>query len=301
MSARIPAVGAAALTDRRPFGQLTVPLIAAPMTMVSTPALVSAACAAGIVGAFPTSNCGSTAELDEWLDEVAALVQTASRQPHAPVPGPVAANLIVHRVNQRLDDDLATIVRRGVGIVITSVGNPVPVIDPLHRGGCLVFADVASLAHAEKAAAAGADGLVLLAAGAGGNTGWANPFAFARAVRAFFSGPLVLAGGVSDGIALWAATVLGFDLGYMGTKFIATAESGASPAWRQAVVDARLDDITLGPGPTGVTASLLPGRGSAGHTVSGVHAITTVAEVVRTTQSEWQAARSHTRATLTEP
>ncbi|MBL7502055.1 nitronate monooxygenase [Frankia sp. CNm7] len=295
-----PAELGAAPPGPGPFDRLTVPLIAAPMTRVSTPALVSAACAAGIIGAFPTSNCRSSAELDEWLDEITASVRAASGRPDAPSPGPVAANLIVHRVNRRLDDDLATIVRRGVGIVITSVGNPVPVIDPLHQAGCRVLVDVASVAHAEKAAVAGADGLVLLSAGAGGHTGSANPFAFARAVRHFYPGPLVLAGGISDGTALWAATVLGYDLGYMGTKFIATEESGASPEWRQAVVDARLDDITLGTAPNGVAASLLPGFGSAGHTVSGVHAVTTVAEVVRATRAQWHEARARTHAAVVD-
>ncbi|WP_283098806.1 nitronate monooxygenase [Frankia sp. AgB32] len=254
------------------------------MTTVSTPALVAAACAAGLVGAFPTSNCRSTTELADWLDEIDATVAT---------------NLIVHRSNTRLDEDLDTLVRRGVRLVITSVGTPVPVIGPLHRAGVRVFADVASLKHAEKATAAGADGLVLLAAGAGGHTGWANPFAFARAVRRFHDGPLVLAGGISDGTALWSAITLGYDLGYMGTRFIATAESGATDAWRRAVVDATLDDITLGTAPNGVTVSLLPGAaGSAGHTVAGVHAITTAAEVIDTTRREWNDARARTRRLL---
>ncbi|EFC85349.1 nitronate monooxygenase family protein [Parafrankia sp. EUN1f] len=288
---------------------LVLPLIAAPMTTVSTPPLVAAACSAGIVGAFPTSNCHSNAELDEWLDEIAASVHAtrtaAGDVTGAPTPGPVAANLIVHRANKRLDDDLQTIVRHSVELVITSVGNPVPVIDPLHREGCRVFADVASLAHARKAVDAGADGLVLLSAGAGGHTGWANPFAFARAVRRFYDGPLVLAGGISDGTALWAAVTLGYDLGYMGTKFIATRESGADSNWRAAVVGASLDDITLGTAPNGVTVSMLvpPGgagqpTGSAGHTVSGVDAITTVAGVVAATSTEWHQARARTSTAL---
>ncbi|KPM52471.1 2-nitropropane dioxygenase [Frankia sp. R43] len=292
-----------------PADRLVLPLIAAPMTRVSTPALVAAACSAGIVGAFPTSNCGSNAELDEWLDEIAAAVRTtgttADDAASVPTPGPVAANLIVHRANKRLDDDLQTIARRSVELVITSVGNPVPVIDPLHRAGCRVLADVASLAHAHKAVDAGADGLVLLSAGAGGHTGWANPFAFARAVRRFYDGPLVLAGGISDGTALWAAVTLGYDLGYMGTKFIATRESGADPKWRAAVVSASLDDITLSTAPNGVTASMVvpPGgagqpAGSAGHTVSGVDAVTTVAGVVAATSDEWHRARARTSTAL---
>jgi nitronate monooxygenase len=177
----------------------------------------------------------------------------------------VAANLIVHRSNQRLTDDLACIAARGVNIVITSVGNPLPVLADLHAAGCRVLADVASLAHAEKALAGGVVGLVLLSAGAGGNTGWANPLAFARAVRRFYTGPLVLAGGISDGASLWSAVTVGYDLGYMGTKFIATPESGASAEWKSAVIDSSLDDMVLGVSPQGVSASLLASVGSAGH------------------------------------
>ena len=122
-------------------------------------------------------------------------------------------------------------------MVITSVGSPAPVIGPLHEAGALVFADVASIRHAERAVAAGADGLVLLTAGAGGQTGWLNPFVFVRAVRAFFDGPLVLAGGITDGHALRAAQALGCDLAYMGTKFIATRESMADARYKEMLVD----------------------------------------------------------------
>ena len=140
---------------------------------------------------------------------------------------PVCPNLIVHRSNARLEQDLQVLLRHKPEIVITSVGSPAPVLEPLHDAGALVFADVASIRHAERAVAAGADGLVLLTAGAGGQTGWLNPFVFVRAVRAFFDGPIVLAGGISDGHALRAAEALGCDLAYMGTKFIATRESMA--------------------------------------------------------------------------
>ncbi|ADP82231.1 2-nitropropane dioxygenase NPD [Pseudofrankia inefficax] len=276
---------------------MRLPLVAAPMTQVSTPALVAAARAAGVAGAFPTSNCRTSAELDDWFDEIDATTSALSSGP----VGPLAANLIVHGSNRRLDDDLALVARRQVDFVITSVGSPVRVVADLREAGIAVVADVASLAHAEKALAAGADGLVLLSAGAGGHTGWANPFAFARAVRRFYDGLLVLAGGVSDGAALWAAITLGYDVGYMGTRFIATAEGGASPAWRQAVVDARLDDITVGMSPTGVKASLLPAHGSAGHTVSGVDAVTTVSQVVDQTEREWDDARARTSRALTQP
>ena len=139
---------------------------------------------------------------DEWFDEIASIADVGTP---AVTPGPVAANLIVGRQNTRLDDDLDCIARRQVPIVITSVGNPAPVIAPLHEAGSLVVVDVVSLEHAHKALAAGADGLILLSAGAGGHTGWANPLAFVRAVRSFYDGPLAVAGGMSDGAALWAA------------------------------------------------------------------------------------------------
>ena len=132
--------------------------------------------------------------------------------------------------------DLQVLLRHRPEMVITSVGSPAPVIGPLHDAGALVFADVASIRHAERAVAAGADGLVLLTAGAGGQTGWLNPFVFVRAVRAFFDGPLVLAGGITDGHALRAAQALGCDLAYMGTKFIATRESMADIRYKEMLV-----------------------------------------------------------------
>src|SRR5262249_20822860 len=184
--------------------RLRLPLIAAPMFRVSGPALVTAACRAGVVGAFPTANCRTVDELETWLGEIArALAEHADATGRA--PSPYCPNLIVHRSNPRVAEDLARLVARKPELVITSVGTPAPVIAPLHDVGALVLADVATIQHAEKAAAVGADGLVLLTAGAGGQTGWLNPFAFVRAVRRFFDGIVVLAGGVSDGQAVRAA------------------------------------------------------------------------------------------------
>ena len=204
--------------------RLRLPLIAAPMFLVSGVELVAAACAHGVVGAFPTVNCRSPEQLDTWLTDIAARL-SRDRDRTGRASAPVCPNLIVHRSNPRLAQDLAVLLRHRPEIVITSVGSPAPVLKPLQDAGALVFADVASIRHAERAVEAGADGLVLLTAGAGGQTGWLNPFAFVRAVRAFFDGPLVLAGGISDGHALHAAEALGCDLGYMGTRFIATRES----------------------------------------------------------------------------
>ncbi len=316
------------MTDARfPAGlreRLTLNLIAAPMFLVSGVDLVTAACAGGVVGAFPTANCRSVAELDDWLTRMRAGVDAAEQTLGRRV-GPICPNLIVHRSNPRVMDDLAVLVRHRCELVIASVGSPERVVGPLHDAGCLVYADIASVRHAEKAIAAGSDGLVLLTAGAGGQTGWANPFAFARAVRAIWDGPIVMAGGISDGQALYAAEALGCDFAYMGTKFIATRESLAPPGYKQMLVDSRLDDIVLSRAFTGLETNTLrgsilaagldpaalPARGmldmskdinstqpkrwkdiwSAGHSVSGVTDIPSVAALIERTRAEYAKAR----------
>jgi nitronate monooxygenase len=299
--------------------RLSLPLIAAPMFRVSGPELVVAACRAGVIGAFPTANCRSLNELDAWLTRIRAAL--------APGDAPFCPNLIMRRT--ALAEELAVVCRHRPEMVITSVGAPDPVIAPLHAVGCQVFVDVASLRHAERALAAGADGLVLLSAGAGGQTGWANGFAFARAVRRLTDKPIVMAGGMADGAGLLAVRALGCDLAYMGTKFIATEESMADPGWKTMLVESRLDDILLSRAFTGLeTNTLIPsiraagldpaklptdmteeraaalyGSGgetgirrwrdiwSAGHSVSGVEAVLPVAELVRRTAAEYAAAR----------
>ena len=306
-------------------GRLHLPLIAAPMFLVSGVELVVAACSHGVIGSFPTANCRSAEQLDGWLTEIDTRLR---RQADAggQVVAPVCANLIVHRSNVRLAEDLAVLLRHAPELVITSVGSPAPVLAPLHDAGALVFADVASLRHAERAIAAGADGLVLLTAGAGGQTGWLNPFAFVRAVRQFFDGPIVLAGGISDGHALRAAQALGCDLAYMGTKFIATQESMADPRYKAMLIESSADDILLTRAFTGLQTNMLrpsivaagldpealPERGaidiakdidvgaranrparwkdiwSAGHSTSGVDAVLSVAELIERTAIEFR-------------
>ncbi|WP_029048670.1 nitronate monooxygenase family protein [Cupriavidus sp. amp6] len=231
--------------------RLRLPLIAAPMLRVSGPDLVAAACRSGVIGAFPTVNARGAEELDAWLTQIKA------RCTEAPGPvAPVCPNIIMRR-RATLDEDLRVLIRHRVEMVIASVGSPEAVIQPLHDIGCLVFADVASIRHAEKALAAGADGLILLTAGAGGQTGWANPFAFVRAVRRMFDGPIVLSGGMSDGAALWAARTLGCDLGMMGTRFIATPESLGANRYKAMLVDSRLDDVLLTQAFTGLDTNML--------------------------------------------
>lgn len=284
--------------------RLSLPLIAAPMTGVSGVELTVAVCRSGIVGSFPTHNARSVDELDAWLCTIEEERRTAGSW------GATAPNLVVHRSNARLADDVERLAAHRVELVIASVGSPAPIVEPLHAAGALVLSDVASLRHVDRAIEAGVDGLVLLTAGAGGQTGWANPFAFVRAVRERFAGIVVLAGGISDGRALHAARVLGADLGYMGTRFIAATESLASDAYRSALVDATLDDIVLDTGAGGLPVSLLAGaprsasRGfsqdgllaagevwSAGHSVSGVRRVASAAEIVEQTAREYRAAQ----------
>jgi nitronate monooxygenase len=234
--------------------RLSLPVIAAPMFLVSGPAWVIAACRAGVVGSFPTVNARSSDELEAWLTEIDAALAPGDA---GAGPAPYAANLIVHRTSARLAGDLELVVRHRVPLVIASVGHPGPVMAPVHDYGGLVFCDVASMRHVEKALEAGVDGLVLLCAGAGGQTGWINPFAFVRAVRALYDGPVIVAGGIADGVSIRAVETLGADLAYIGTRFIATAESLAGEAYRRMLVESSVDDILLTPAFTGLPGNML--------------------------------------------
>jgi nitronate monooxygenase len=312
--------------------RLSLPLIAAPMFLVSGVDLVVAACRNGVIGAFPTVNCRSPEQLDDWLGDIEDRLRRHSEQ-SGKGAAPICPNLIVHRSNARLDQDMKVLLRHKPEIVITSVGSPAPVVAPLHDAGAMVFADVASIRHAERAVAAGADGLVLLTAGAGGQTGWLNPFVFVRAVRAFFDGPIVLAGGIGDGHALRAAQALGCDLAYMGTKFIATNESMADARYKEMLVASSADDILLTTAFTGLQTNMLrpsiaaaglnpddlPQRGaidiaedidigaresrpkrwrdiwSAGHSTSGVTEVLSVDELVARTLAEYRDADGRVR------
>lgn len=289
---------------------LKVPLIAAPMTGVSSAELVLAACAEGVIGSFPTHNAADIDELDAWLTRVEKGLTDVAE------PAPIAPNLVVHPTNKRLHRDLDCLLSHGIRVVITSVGSPAAAVPLLHEGGCAVLADVATLRQAHRAAEAGVDGLVLLSAGAGGQTGQANPFAFVRAVREFFRGTIVLAGGLSDGHALLAARVLGADLGYMGTPFIATTESLAAADYKRALVDATLDDVRLSDAVSGLPASLLaqwldaredapvvagdfqedrltaaPEVWSAGHGVTQVREVIAVRDLIARVRAEYEEAR----------
>jgi nitronate monooxygenase len=240
--------------------RLALPVVAAPMFLVSGPDLVIAACRVGVVGAFPTLNCRTVAELDRWLGRIERALageSDARGVPARTAPAPFAVNLVVHRSNARVDDDLAAVVQHRAPLVIASVGAPDGVVGPVHGYGGLVLADVATLRHARRAVAAGVDGLVLLTSGAGGQEGSANPFAFVRAVREFYDGLVLLAGCIADGVAIRAAEVLGADLAYIGTPFIAAAESLAPLEYREMLTRATMDDIIRSAAITGLSANFL--------------------------------------------
>ncbi|MBL6751374.1 MAG: nitronate monooxygenase [Nevskia sp.] len=300
-----PNVSGGAALRRRLRAQLRLPVVVAPMFLVSGPELVVAACRSGMIGAFPTLNARTPEILDGWLARIAQSGAGAA---------PYAANLILDKRNPRCDEDLAVLERHRPPIVIASVGRPDRVVGRIHAYGGLVFADVASLRHARNAAAAGVDGLVLLTAGAGGNTGWLNPFAFVAAVREFFDGVVAVAGAIASGRELRALEVLGADLGYMGTAFLATEESMAPAGHKQAMLQADADGIVQTDALSGYPANFLRSRlleagamrpdgsidrgasadvyswkhvWSAGHGVGQVRAIEPVAAVAARLQREY--------------
>jgi nitronate monooxygenase len=225
--------------------RLSVPLFVAPMFLISGPDLIIASAQAGALSAFPSINARTPEELDEWLARIA----------QACPDHPWGINLIVHKSNARFKSDLEATVRARAPVVVAPVGAPDEVTGPVHDYGGIVFSDVASLRHARKAVAACADGLVLLTAGAGGNTGWINPFAFVAQVREFFDGPIAIAGAIGTGRALHALEILDADLGYAGTPFIATPESLAQQGHKDMVVRTNADGVALSELVTGIPAN----------------------------------------------
>ncbi|KAI9034489.1 2-nitropropane dioxygenase, NPD [Hyaloraphidium curvatum] len=222
---------------------LRLPLISAPMFLVSNPDTVLAACRAGIVGSLPALNARTAEQLDEWLSRIGDGLRDGGQK--AREPGPHAVNLIVHKTNPRLKQDLAVVKKHAVPLVITSLGAVPDVVAEVQSWGGKVFHDVTNAVHAKKAAAAGVDGLILVCAGAGGHAGVASPFALVQRIREFFDGTVVLAGAMSDGRSLLAARALGADLAYMGTRFLATKEAAAQERYKQMIVEA-----DAGPPPT---------------------------------------------------
>lgn len=295
---------------------LVLPAIGAPMFLISGPDMVIAQARSGIIGSFPTPNARTPEILDAWMGQI---VTALAQDPEAAA---WAANLVVHPSNERLPADLACVLRHRPPLVITALGSPARVIDAVHGYGGLVFADVNSVGFARKAAAAGVDGLVLVAAGAGGHTGLTSGFAFAEEVRQFWGGPLVLGGAIATGRAIRAAEILGADLAYLGTALIACEESMAAPDYKAMVVAAGAEDIVPSNGITGITANWLrpsliaagydpaampQGKKpdfdnaqddakawknvwSAGQGVGAVHAVEPVAQIVARLKEEYAAA-----------
>ncbi len=301
-------------------GRMTAPVIAAPMFLVSGPHLVIAACKAGMAGTFPTLNARPIEVLDEWLTLINADLGAAmASDPKAPV-APYGVNLILHHSNTRLAQDFELVVKHKVPFVITSLGHPGEVVKAVHGYGGVVFSDVIHAYHAKKAIAAGVDGIVCVASGAGGHAGTQSPFSLVREIREFWDGALVLGGAISDGASVRAAEVMGADFAYLGTRFIATQESMATEEYKQMILDCTAKDIVYTPAITGTPANFLwPslekagyrkemldgsdakedfGSGakawrdtwSAGHGVATIHDIPTTAELAARLAAEYRAA-----------
>lgn len=238
---------------------LRLPVIGSPMYIASSLELVLAQCKAGIVGTFPALNARPADQLDRWLDTIESEL-TAFREAHPDAPvGPHGVNLILHKSNDRLYDDLAVCVKRRVPVVITSVGNPREVVEAVHGYGGLVLHDVINVAHARKAAQAGVDGLILVCAGAGGHAGRQSPFALTASVREWFDGLVGIGGAISTGAQILGAQAMGADFAYMGTRFLVAQEANTSPAYRQAVIDAEATDLVYTDLFSGVHANFLRG------------------------------------------
>jgi nitronate monooxygenase len=304
-------------------GRLRIPVIGAPMFIVSTPRLVLAQCKAGIVGSMPALNARPAALLDDWLSEITEELAAFQRaHPDARV-APFAVNQIVHGSNDRLDHDVALCVKHKVPIIITSLRPPAEVVAAVHGYGGVVFHDVINLRHAEKAAEQGVDGIIAVCAGAGGHAGTLSPFALVKEIREVYAGSIILSGAMSTGADVLAARAMGADLAYLGTRFIATPEANAAEDYKKMLIDSAAEDIVYSSLFTGVNGNYLRGSliragfdpdnlaegdkkalnfGSgaspkawkdiwgAGQSVSGIHRVESVAALIDTMAAEYRAA-----------
>ena len=225
------------------FDPLRLPVIASPMFIISTPKLVIAQCQAGIVGSFPAVNARPQSQLDEWLHQISEeLAAWTSAHPERPA-APFAVNQIVHKSNDRLEADLATCAKWKVPIIITSLGAREDLNQVVHEWGGIALHDIINEKYARKAIEKGADGLIAVAAGAGGHAGTQSPFALVQEIRQWFDGPLALSGSIASGDAILAAQAMGADLAYIGSMFIATDEANATEGYKNAIIDGRAGDI----------------------------------------------------------
>jgi nitronate monooxygenase len=307
---------------------LRLPVIGAPMFIVSTPRLVLAQCKAGVVGSFPALNARPAAQLDDWLAEITDELASYRRaNPGIPV-APFAVNQIVHSSNNRLEHDVELCVKHRVPIVITSLRPPAEVVAAVHGYGGIVFHDVVNLRHAEKAAAQGVDGIIAVCAGAGGHAGVLSPFALVKQIREVYAGSIILSGAMSTGADVLAAIALGADLTYLGTRFIATEEANASAEYKQMLIDSKGEDIVYTSLFSGVSGNYLRGSvaragmdpdklaeadktkmnfgsgadgaeikawrdiWSAGQSVSGIHEVESVAALIDGMAEEYETARA---------
>lgn len=240
-------------------GKLRIPLIGAPMFIVSGPELVIAQCQAGIIGSFPALNARPQSLLADWLKQIKEEVgEYAESNPDQPV-APYAVNQIVHASNSRLFEDVETCVKHEVPIIITSLRPPEDVVTAVHAYGGLVFHDVINLRHALKAIEQGVDGIIAVCAGAGGHAGPLNPFALIKEIRQEFDGTLILSGCITNGNDVLAAQAIGADLAYSGTRFIATEEARALPGYKEMIVDSRAADVVNSSLFTGIHGNYLKG------------------------------------------
>lgn len=317
------------MMDRSPLAALQtglkLPLIGAPMFLASGVDLVVAQCCSGVIGTFPSLNARPAEALDDWLTEIETRLK-AHRQSTGTAAAAYGVNLIVNDYNTRLEEDLKTIVRHAVPLVITSLSAPDRVVEAVHGYGGAVFHDVIKARHARRAVAAGVDGLILVCAGAGGHAGTLSPFALVEEVRAFYDGPLVLSGAIANGRAILAARSLGCDFAYAGTVFIPTRESIAPEAHKEMIVASASDDILYTPlfsgthgnyllpsikasgvdpdearlaQPRRMTAKNDPSRPkawkdvlSAGQAVAQSHALVPTADIIDRLEREYDAARA---------
>lgn len=301
---------------------LSLPAIGAPMFLVSFPPLVAALCKAGIVGTFPHVNARPSEQLDTWLSDIEKDLASHKAAHPATAVAPYGINMIVHRTNPRLEPDMEIVVAHKVPFVITCLGHPGKVVEAVHGYGGIVFCDVTSAAHARKSMDAGVDGLICVGSGAGGHASNQSSFSLVREIREFWDGCLVLGGAINDGYQIRAAEVLGADLAYMGTRFVATKESNAQQEFKQMIVDSGFEDLIYSDRFSGVYANFLrksitrfgidpatlppkqPDMSSladtdtklwrdiwsAGHGVATIHDIPTVAELVACMVAEYREA-----------
>ena len=236
---------------------ISIPVIGAPLFLISVPDLVIAQCKAGIIGSFPALNARPQHVLEEWIERIKTELKEYQEQNPDKKVAPFAVNQICHGSNDRLQGDMEICVKHEVPIIITSLRPPAEVVEAAHSYGGLVFHDVINVRHAKKAADMGVDGLILVCAGAGGHAGALSPFALLREVKSWFDGTIILSGSIGDGYSVASALALGADFAYLGTRFIATHEANAEPEYKQMLIESSANDIVYSNLFTGVLGNYL--------------------------------------------